>query len=98
MRVLYIEGGRNLYGGLPQVVYLVKGLEKKGIKNTVLCHENTMLRKLDGNAEIITTSYSRGLDIRIFSNSKTNYSQTTGFNSYSVEEGLIFMVVWLRFY
>ena len=67
MRVLHIEGGRNLYGGSTQVVYLVKGLEKKGIENTVLCHENnTLQEKLAGNAEIITTSYRGELDIRIF--------------------------------
>ena len=67
MRVLHIEGGRNLYGGSTQVVYLVKGLEKKGIENTVLCHEdNTLQEKLDGSAEIVTTSYRGELDIRIF--------------------------------
>ena len=57
MRVLHIEGVGILWG-IYQVVYLVKGLEKKGIENTVLCHENnTLQEKLDGNAEIVTTSY-----------------------------------------
>ena len=68
MRVLHIEGGRNLYGGSTQVVYLVKGLEKKGIENTVLCHEDHMLQEKCKN---------------FFSNSKTNYKYTTGYNSYS---------------
>ena len=67
MRVLHIEGGRNLYGGSSQVLYLVKGLAEKGIENIVLCHEdNTIKEKLDGSAEIVTTSYRGELDIRIF--------------------------------
>ena len=85
MRVLHIEGGKNLYGGPTQVVYLVKGLAKKGIENIVLCHKNnTLQEKLDSNTEIITTSYRGELDIRIFfSNNKINYSETAGLNSYS---------------
>ena len=67
MRVLHIEGGKNLYGGPLQVVYLVEGLAKKGVENIVLCHENnTLQEKLEGNAEIETTSYRGELDIRIF--------------------------------
>ena len=67
MRVLHIEGGKNLYGGPTQVVYLVNGLAKKGIENIVLCHENNMLQdKLKGDAEIVTTSYRGELDRRIF--------------------------------
>ena len=67
MIVLHIEGGKNLYGGPTQVVYLVNGLAKKGIENIVLCHENNMLQdKLKGDAEIVTTSYRGELDIRIF--------------------------------
>tara|TARA_A100001015_G_scaffold216123_1_gene242731 strand:- start:30 stop:203 length:174 start_codon:yes stop_codon:yes gene_type:complete len=54
MRVLHIEGGRHLYGGSTQVVYLVEGLAKKGIENIVLCHKNnTLQEKLDGKAEIV---------------------------------------------
>ena len=67
MRVLHIEGGRHLYGGSTQVVYLVEGLAKKGIENIVLCHKNnTLQEKLDGKAEIVTTSYRGELDITIF--------------------------------
>ena len=45
MRVLHIEGGKNLYGGPTQVVYLVEGLAKKGIENIVLCHKNNTLQE-----------------------------------------------------
>ena len=33
MKILHIEGGRNLYGGPIQVVHLVQGLEKKEMIN-----------------------------------------------------------------
>ena len=29
MKILHIEGGRNFYGGSLQVMYLIKGLEKR---------------------------------------------------------------------
>ena len=45
MRVLHIEGGKNLYGGPKQVVYLVEGLAKKGLENIVLCHKNNALQE-----------------------------------------------------
>ena len=37
MDVLHIETGRHLYGGALQVLYLLDGLQKRGIKNCLVC-------------------------------------------------------------
>ncbi|MBN1627856.1 MAG: glycosyltransferase family 4 protein [Deltaproteobacteria bacterium] len=37
MRILHIETGRHLYGGALQVLYLLKGLKERGVKNTLVC-------------------------------------------------------------
>ncbi|MGZ8217441.1 glycosyltransferase [Methylomagnum sp.] len=37
MKVLHVEGGRNLYGGALQVVYLVEGLQARGVENLLAC-------------------------------------------------------------
>jgi glycosyltransferase involved in cell wall biosynthesis len=37
MKVLHVEGGRNLYGGAQQVLYLLQGLAKRGLDNALAC-------------------------------------------------------------
>ncbi len=37
MKVLHVEGGRNLYGGAQQVLYLLQGLAKRGLANALAC-------------------------------------------------------------
>ncbi len=37
MKILHVESGRHLYGGAQQVVYLAKGLNERGIDNTLVC-------------------------------------------------------------
>lgn len=37
MHVLHIETGRNLYGGALQVLYLLRGLQEKGVENILVC-------------------------------------------------------------
>ena len=37
MKILHVEGGRNLYGGALQVLYLVEGLKIRGVENLLAC-------------------------------------------------------------
>ncbi|MEY6431302.1 glycosyltransferase family 4 protein [Thioalkalicoccus limnaeus] len=37
MKVLHVETGRHLYGGAQQVVYLLRGLQSRGIANILAC-------------------------------------------------------------
>ena len=37
MKILHVETGRHLYGGAQQVIYLAKGLQERGIDNTLVC-------------------------------------------------------------
>lgn len=43
MKVLHIEGGRNLYGGALQVRYLLEGLQARGIENLMACRADSDL-------------------------------------------------------
>jgi glycosyltransferase involved in cell wall biosynthesis len=37
MKVVHVETGRHLYGGAQQVIYLVRGLQGRGLDNTIVC-------------------------------------------------------------
>jgi len=37
MKILHVEGGRHLYGGARQVIYLLEGLTQRGIANGLIC-------------------------------------------------------------
>ena len=37
MRVLHVEGGRHLYGGARQVLYLLEGLAQRGVTSGLIC-------------------------------------------------------------
>lgn len=53
MRVLHIEGGRNLYGGAVQVMYLMRGLAERGFENHFACRLGSeVARAADSLAEI----------------------------------------------
>ena len=41
MKILHVEGGRNLYGGALQVLYLMEGLHGRGIQNLLACREGS---------------------------------------------------------
>lgn len=43
MRILHIETGKHLYGGALQVLYLLKGLNAKGVQNTLVCSEGSAI-------------------------------------------------------
>ena len=37
MKVVHVETGRHLYGGAQQVIYLVRGLQNRGVDSTIVC-------------------------------------------------------------
>lgn len=39
MKVLHVEAGRYLYGGARQVIYLLEGLQQRGIECVLVCRE-----------------------------------------------------------
>lgn len=43
MKILHVEGGRNLYGGALQLLYLVEGLKARGVENLLVCRTDTDL-------------------------------------------------------
>jgi glycosyltransferase involved in cell wall biosynthesis len=43
VKILHVEGGRNLYGGALQVLYLVEGLKARGVENLLACREGSDL-------------------------------------------------------
>ena len=46
MRVLHVEGGRNLYGGAHQILLLMEGLKARGIDNVLACRIDSDLSKV----------------------------------------------------
>ena len=43
MRVLHVEGGRNLYGGALQVLYLLQGLRERGAESLLVCRPDSAI-------------------------------------------------------
>lgn len=43
MKVLHVEGGRNLYGGAHQILLLMEGLKARGIDNILACRTGSAL-------------------------------------------------------
>lgn len=48
MRVLHIEGGRHLYGGALQVVFLMRGLASQGVVNLLACSAGSAIAAAAG--------------------------------------------------
>jgi len=45
MKVLHVESGRHLYGGARQVLYLLQGLQRKGVENLLACPQDSEIRR-----------------------------------------------------
>lgn len=45
MKILHVEGGRNLYGGALQVLYLLEGLHARGVENLLACRYGSDLSR-----------------------------------------------------
>ena len=43
VKVLHVEGGRNLYGGAHQVLLLIEGLKARGVENVLTCRTGSEL-------------------------------------------------------
>lgn len=64
MKVLHVEGGRNLYGGALQVLYLIQGLKARGIENLLACRKGSDLALASaGFAEVHGMSMAGDLDL-----------------------------------
>tara|TARA_E500000178_G_C17038933_1_gene765392 strand:- start:17110 stop:18222 length:1113 start_codon:yes stop_codon:yes gene_type:complete len=58
LKILHVEGGRNLYGGALQVSYLIRGLNRKKISNVLVCC-------LDSDLSKISEPYSKVIKLRM---------------------------------
>jgi glycosyltransferase involved in cell wall biosynthesis len=46
VKILHVEGGRNLYGGALQVKYLLEGLSARGVQNVLACRAGSELSRV----------------------------------------------------
>lgn len=66
MRILHVEGGRNLYGGAQQVLYLLRGLAERGVSNALACREESAIaREAAPFAEVFGVRMGGDLDVGI---------------------------------
>jgi len=66
VHVLHVESGANLYGGALQVLYLLKGLDKLGVRNTLFCPSGSAIAEASREfcTEIIAKPIAGELDPR----------------------------------
>jgi glycosyltransferase involved in cell wall biosynthesis len=66
VKILHVEGGRNLYGGALQVRYLLEGLWVRGVQNVVACRGDSDLSRVAlPFAEVHAVPMAGDLDLRI---------------------------------
>lgn len=66
MKILHVEGGRNLYGGALQVLYLIKGLQRHGVENLLACRSGSDLAKAAASyADVHAMSMKGDLDVSL---------------------------------
>lgn len=66
MKILHVEGGRNLYGGAQQVLYLLEGLKIRGVDNLLACRAGSDLAAAAAPyAEVHGMSMAGDLDVRL---------------------------------
>lgn len=66
MRVLHVEGGRHLYGGAQQVLYLLEGLAAQGIASQLACPRGSDLARVArGLAEVHELAMGGDLDFTL---------------------------------
>lgn len=62
--IMHVEGGRNLYGGALQVLYLLEGLAARGGNNVLVCRTDSAIAAAAGPfAEVIGVPMGGDLDI-----------------------------------
>jgi len=66
MRVLHVEGGRHLYGGARQVLYLLEGLAQRGVENALICPRGSEIATAaEPYAEILDMPMGGDLDLAL---------------------------------
>jgi glycosyltransferase involved in cell wall biosynthesis len=66
MRVLHIEGGRHLYGGARQVLYLLEGLAQRGVTSGLICRTGSeMAMDAASFAEVLSMDMGGDLDLAL---------------------------------
>ena len=55
MYVVHIESGRHLYGGARQVLHLIAGLERFGVRNRLICAAGSEIAKAAADASLCET-------------------------------------------
>ncbi|MEA3278647.1 MAG: glycosyltransferase [Pseudomonadota bacterium] len=66
MKILHVEGGRNLYGGALQVLYLMEGLAARGQTNVLACPQGSDLARAGAPfAEVHAMPMGGDLDLRL---------------------------------
>jgi len=66
MKILHVEGGRNLYGGALQVLYLLEGLKARGVDNHMACRSDSDLAQAAAPfAEVHGMDMAGDLDVRL---------------------------------
>lgn len=64
VKVLHVEGGRNLYGGAHQILLLMKGLQARGIQNILVCRVGSALAVAAAPfGEVISLPMAGDLDV-----------------------------------
>jgi len=67
MHILHIETGRHLYGGALQVVYLLDGLNKKGVRSTLVCPKGSDISShVAKTAHVLPVPFMGDLDFTLF--------------------------------
>jgi glycosyltransferase involved in cell wall biosynthesis len=64
VKVLHVEGGRNLYGGAHQILLLMRGLQARGIQNVLVCRTGSALAVAAASlGEVISLPMAGDLDV-----------------------------------
>jgi len=66
MKILHVEGGRHLYGGARQVLYLLEGLAQRGITNGLICRAGSEIAAAAApHAEVFAMPMGGDLDLSL---------------------------------
>jgi len=66
LKILHVEGGRNLYGGALQALYLMEGLADRGHRNVLVCPEDSDLAEAaSAFADVRPMPMGGDLDLRL---------------------------------
>ncbi|HEX9851889.1 MAG TPA: glycosyltransferase [Woeseiaceae bacterium] len=56
MKIVHVETGRHFYGGAQQVIWLIQGLDARGIDNLLVCTRHSAIEAVAADAGIRVTS------------------------------------------